>query len=474
MSRIRFPDHPILLVDDDEHVLAGLEIALRAIGITNTILCRDSREVERILAQQKIGIILLDLLMPSLSGEEVLGRIKQDYPDISVIMVTGVNEVDTAVRCIKQGAFDYLLKPVARDHLETSLRRALEVDRLRRENARLARHLLKGHPTCPEAFNNIITASPAMRSIFQYCAAIAEGSEPVLITGETGVGKELFADAVHTASKRKGAIVGVNAAGLDENVFADALFGHKKGAFTGADQARGGLIEKAVGGTLFLDEIGDLSEVSQVKLLRLLQEREYFPVGSDVSKPADARIVLATNKNLDELLQAGRFRKDLYYRLRTHHVHIPPLRDRKEDIPLLLDYFLGEAAGKFGKKKPACPPMLPKLLMTYHFPGNVRELRAMAYDAMARHTSRALSLDAFKASLSPDVIPATDFAESPSSNTDNSWGTQSPRIPSLKEATGTLVHEAMKRANNNQRLAATMLGISRQALNKRLKRSTRS
>ena len=268
--------------------------------------------------------------------------------------------------------------------------------------------------------------------------------------------------------------VGVNVAGLDENVFADTLFGHKKGAFTGADQARRGLVEKAEGGTLFLDEVGDLSEVSQIKLLRLLQEREYFPVGSDVSKPADARIVLATNKDLDRLLQAGRFRKDIYYRLRTHHVHIPPLHERKEDIPLLLNYFLEKSAEKFGKKKPACPLALFKPLMAYRFPGNVRELRAMAYDAMARHMTGMLFQDAFKACLPPDIIQTTDFAVNVPSEVDNSWASQLPRIPTLKEATQTLIDEAMKRANNNQRLAAPMLGVSRQALNKRLKRFTRS
>ena len=204
----------------------------------------------------------------------------------------------------------------------------------------LKTRVLQGKVDQPEAFSEIITVSSRMDSIFQYIEAVAASPRPVLITGETGVGKELIARVVHKLSNRPGAFTPVNVAGLDDNVFTDTLFGHRKGAFTDAREARGGLLEQASGGTLFLDEIGDLSPASQVKLLRLLQEGEYLPLGSDVAKRSDARIVVATNQDLENLLSAKKFRKDLYYRLCDHHIRIPPLRDRLEDLPVLVEHFL--------------------------------------------------------------------------------------------------------------------------------------
>ena len=206
----------------------------------------------------------------------------------------------------------------------------------------------------------------------------------------------MIAKAVHLLSNRKGEFVPVNVAGLDENVFTDTLFGHKKGAFTGADRARIGLVEQASGGTLFLDEIGDLSADLQVKLLRLLQEGEYFPLGSDVTKRSDARVVVATNQELQTLQESGKFRKDLYYRLCAHHVHIPPLRERREDLPLLAEHFLEKSSEALGKKKPTPPKELFILLSSYHFPGNIRELKSMIWDAVSYHKIGKLSLDAFK------------------------------------------------------------------------------
>ena len=235
-----------------------------------------------------------------------------------------------------------------------------------------------------------------MRAIFQYIEAIAGTKEPVLVTGETGVGKELIAKAIHELSARRGPFVATNVSGLDDHMFSDTLFGHKRGAYTGAEQARDGLILQSSEGTLFLDEIGDMSEASQVKLLRLLQEKEFYPLGFDIPKKANTRIVVATNRDLQRLIAEGRFRNDLYFRLRTTPDYGPPLRDRREDIPLLLDYFLEGASKQLRKKQPAYPRELVTLLANYSFPGNVRELHSMVFDAVTRHQPGILSLESFR------------------------------------------------------------------------------
>lgn len=317
-------------------------------------------------------------------------------------------------------------------------------------------------------FADIITNNEEMLSIFQYIKSSAQTSQSVLITGETGVGKELVAKAIHKQSGRTGNFVAVNVAGLDDNVFSDTLFGHEKGAFTGADRKRGGQVEQAAGGTLFLDEIGDLSSTSQVKLLRLLQEGEYLPLGRDEPKLTDCRIVAATNEDLWELQKTGKFRKDLNFRLRTHHVHIPPLRERKDDIPLLTERFLAQAANDLNKKKPTPPKELISLLQTYSFPGNVRELQGMIYDAVSMHTSKVLSLEVFKSHISKRQQQIKKVVASVDAEGDFIVKF-SNELPTIKEATKLLVVEAMNRANGNQSIAAQMLGISRQALSKRLK-----
>ncbi|MDH3567306.1 MAG: sigma 54-interacting transcriptional regulator, partial [Desulfobacteraceae bacterium] len=245
----------------------------------------------------------------------------------------------------------------------------------------------------PQAFSEIITHNQRMLLVFKYVESIAPSSQPILITGETGVGKELIARSIHTLSKLKGRFVAVNVAGLDDNVFSDTLFGHIKGAFTGAEQDRRGLIERAVGGTLFLDEIGDLNPVSQIKLLRLLQEGEYLPLGQDEAEQTNVRIVASTNENLWSLQRKDKFRKDLNFRLRTHHIHMPHLRERMDDIPLLVRHFLEKSADALKKKVPTPPKELYELLATYSFPGNVRELESMIHDAVSIHSAKILSLD---------------------------------------------------------------------------------
>ena len=465
MNQAKYPPLPVLLVDDEEQFLLSASFTLASAGINNLVECRDGRKVMGLLSGRRFEVVVLDILMPHISGSELLPEIVREHPDTPVIMVTAVDELETAVECMKSGAFDYLVKPVDEDRLVTSVRRAIDFREMRDENALLKQYLLSDKLEHPEAFSDIVTRNNRMRSIFQYVEAIAGTSLPVLITGETGVGKELIAKAIHRLSGRKGQFVPVNVAGVDDNLFSDTLFGHKRGAFTGADRDRKGLIERASGGTLFLDEIGDLSLESQVKLLRLLQEGKYYPLGSDVPKMTDARIVVATNKDIEKMQQEGQFRKDLYYRLRAHHIHIPPLRERPEDIPLLVEHFLQKAAKTLGKRKPTPPRELCTLLSTYHFPGNIRELEGMIFDAVSRHKSGVLSLESFKEKILPGtsarkVVQGEKiiFAE---------------ELPTLKEAEQMLISEALRRSGGNQTIAARMLGLSRRALNNRLRRAGR-
>jgi DNA-binding NtrC family response regulator len=465
----RIPPHPILIVDDEVHAVKGFELTLRSGGVNNIIPCSNSLRVYAVLEQEPIEIILLDLVMPDLSGEEILATVNERFPEIPVIMVTGINEVDTAVRCMQKGAFDYVLKPVNKERLLPVVRRAMEVRQLRRENARLTQSFFSESLEYPEKFSRILTLSQKMQAVFHYCEAVAGGGYPILITGETGVGKELIAEAIHGVSGRPGELVAVNVAGLDDNVFSDTLFGHVKGAFTDAVSVRAGQIERAAGGTLFLDEIGDLSLPSQVKLLGLLDKHEYLPLGSDVAKPARVRFLFATHKDLPEMVATGRFREDLLYRLRTHHIHIPPLRERLDDFPILVDFFIDSAAKEFHKNRPAYPPELLMFLQGYSFPGNVRELRSLIHDAVGRNMSKILSLEFFKTALK-GRFQGTPSPTPPLSSSIKPWLARLKKFPTIKETTTALVQEAMVQAKNNQRAAALMLGITPQALNQRLKK----
>lgn len=460
------PPRPILIVDDEDSILLAIDTTLQMAGYNNTITCQDSRQVMEILADEPIEAMLLDLNMPNVDGHRLLDDVQREYPAIPVIIVTGNIDVESTVRCIKAGAFDYIVKPVEGDRLITAVNRALSFQELRRENQSLRRHMLRNNLDHPEVFDKIITSNQKMLTIFQYVESIATTSQPVLVSGETGVGKDLIARTIHQLSGLKGTFVAVNAAGLDDTVFSDTLFGHVKGAFTGADTPRGGLIEQADGGTLFLDEIGDLTMASQVKLLRLLQEGEYFALGSDTPRSSNARIIAATNQNLSELLNEGRFRKDLNYRLQTHRILIPPLRERLDDIPQLLDHFLEQAASQLNKPCPAAPRKLVAMLSSYSYPGNVRELESIIFDAVSRYRSGELSLKSFQSHINrePDANEAM-AASAPTDHTITFPGT----LPTIKQANQMLVEEAMRRCDNNQSRAARLLGISQQALSKRLK-----
>ena len=529
MKQSTFPSLPVLLVDDEEQFLLSASVALSADGINNIVQCQDSRDIMPLLSKQDFSVIILDMKMPHVPGWELLPEIVQDFPGIPVIIVTAMDDVETAVDCMKKGASDYIVKAVDTDRLVNTVRLAIEMREVLNENALLKQYLLSDKLEHPEAFSAIVTRSDAMRSIFQYVEVIARTSMPVLITGETGVGKELIARAIHhlfsslircygseggergetcfparregepflrtsengmPLSGRRSEFVPVNIAGVDDTLFSDTLFGHKRGAFTSAEKERKGLIEQASGGTLFLDEIADLGFESQVKLLRLLQEGKYYPIGSDVPKLSDARIIVATNRDIASMQERGEFRKDLFYRLRTHHVHIPPLRERREDIPLLIEHFLQKAAEALGKKKPTPPKELSTLLGTYHFPGNIRELESMIFDAVSRHKSGVLSMESLKEKMTPEqstyqTMPGTKsdkarrlrltergeaVLQTEETQTEDKQILFLEQLPTLKEAEEILISEALKRADGNQTIAAQLLGLSRRALNNRLMR----
>lgn len=463
-----YPSYKILLVDDEAPWLRSLGIILeRSAGINNCIKCLDSRQVMEILAAGDVGIVLLDLTMPHLSGKELLPMIAEEYPDIPVIILSGMNQLETAIHCMKLGAFDYFVKTDEEERLVNGVLRSIKMLELQRENLEMSTQFLSDTLQSPEAFRAIVTQDPALLAIFKYLELVTKSSQPILITGESGVGKELFARAIHLCSTCSGPLVSVNVAGLDDTIFADTLFGHVKGAFTGANEARKGLVENASGGTLFLDEIGDLSQVSQLKLLRLLQEGEYSPLGSDRPKRLDARIVVATNQDLLARQAAGSFRKDLYYRLNIHHVCIPPLRERLDDLPLLIDHFLDEVARLLQIRKPVVSREVFLRLANYSFPGNVRELKSMLYDAASTSKSKLLSVAAFERVLGQagtDLLRRRDETGSA-----HNCFEQCKQLPTIQVAIEDLVSEALVRAENNQTLAARLLGISQPALSKRLK-----
>ncbi|MDH3976012.1 MAG: sigma-54 dependent transcriptional regulator [Deltaproteobacteria bacterium] len=475
--RDKNPDLPILLVDDEEQACNYYTTALETSLLNNVIHCTDSRQVMPLLEKSQVKVVVLDIIMPHISGLELLAQIVHSCPHVPVIMLTAVNEIETAVRCMQSGAFDYMLKPVEKSRFVSGIKRAIEVRELKEENLALKESFFSDKLEHEEAFSEIITNNSKMFSIFKYIESVANSPRPILISGETGVGKELFARVIHKISKRQGQLISVNVAGLDDNVFSDTLFGHKKGAFTGADSSRSGLIVQAGDGTLFLDEIGDLDEASQVKLLRLLQEGEYYPLGSDIKKMTDARIVAVTNHNLEASMKEGKFRRDLFYRLSSHHIVIPPLRKRLDDLPVLVEHFIAEAAKSLKKEAPALTENLIRLLSAYHFPGNVRELQGMVYDAVSLYEGGKLSLESFKDAVSnseglSDGKPAIKSGPgriSPHSDNLNLPETFGERFPPLREVEELLIRAAMKRAGGKQFIAANLLGISRPTLNKRLK-----
>ncbi|MGB3211799.1 MAG: sigma-54 dependent transcriptional regulator [Desulforhopalus sp.] len=459
---------PILLVDDEPAELEAYSLLLTSMGMKNVRTLSDSRSVLATIESMQSPVVFLDLNMPHMSGQDVLRELKIKKPQIPVIIVTADSEIETAVECLKLGAQDYLVKPIDLKMFSSALRNALEIGLLRNEVMSLKGISFSSRKYLNKAFDQIVTKSPLMFGLFQYIESIATSGLPTLILGETGSGKELIAKAIHEVSGLPGDFIAVDISGLDDALFSDTLFGHAKGAFTGADTMRAGMLEKTGEGTIFLDEIGDLSEVSQVKLLRLLQEKVYYPLGSDQPKQCRARIITAANKDLSKLAgQEGEFRMDLYYRLSTHLLKVPPLRDRREDIPLLVDHLITNGAVAMNKPIPTISHQAMNLLMQHPFWGNIRELKAYISDAVARCTN---------GHIQEDLIAERLSGAASANNSEGIYTNKNPlealfgHFPTLEELVEYAIDSALNFSDNNQSQASRLLGISRQALNKRLRK----
>lgn len=458
----------ILLVDDEHDELEAYSLLLSSMGMANIKTLSDSRKVLSTLEEMQSPVVFLDLNMPNKTGQEVLKELKMTRPQVPVIIITADSEIETAVECLKLGAHDYLVKPINLEMFSSALRNALEINFLREEVLSLKGISFNEKSVKNQAFDPIISRSPIMLGLFQYIESIATSGLPVLILGETGSGKELIAKAIHDISGLRGEFVALDISGLDDTLLSDTLFGHTKGAYTGADLARSGMIEKAANGTIFLDEIGDLSEASQVKLLRLLQEKIYYPLGSDQPKECHARIITATNKDLSKLAgRDGEFRMDLYYRLSTHLAKLPPLRDRREDIPLLVEHLIASTATAMNKEIPIIGDKALNLLMNHPFWGNVRELKAYIADAVARCSHGRIDENHLSERLAGSVAVKTQKAGS-TNPLEDIFG----HFPTLEELAEYAIDTALHVTDNNQSQASQLLGVSRQALNKRLKKRT--
>jgi len=454
MSR---PLRPILLVDDDRELLEAFRRGLLCGGWDNVTLLSEPAEVPGWLEHNDPSLVTLDLHMPGADGTALLEHIAQAYPHIPVLVLTAADDLTTAVACMQRGARDYLVKPIAMERLLQAVATQMRQEAAADEILALRQRFLDGNLEHPEAFAEILTQSERVRRLFAYSEAVCRSGMPVLITGETGTGKELMAQALHKARHPKAPFVAVNVAGLDDAMFSDTLFGHVKGAFSGAVGTRNGLVEKADGGTLFLDEIGDLAPESQVKLLRLLQEGEYYPLGSDTPRSVHLWVVTATHRPIESL---PGFRRDLYYRLQSHRVDLPPLRERPGDVELLIRHTCLEASKALGRKLAEdFADQMSLGLKNYPFPGNVRELVGMVYDAAGQSRDGKFCPE-FIERWQPQAAVSGDGAE------DMNFGA---KLPTLREATRVLVKEALVRTGDNRTAAAALLGISRQTLLNHLK-----
>jgi DNA-binding NtrC family response regulator len=461
------PERPILLVDDEPDIRLNLSAILRLNGYTNVVPCATTQAMFGALANEGAELVLLDLSMPPPSGREALPMLRERFPAVPVVIITGHNDLETAVSCMKQGAYDFLVKAIDETKLITTVRHALEKHELHREHDALRTRLMDRTLRHPEAFTEIVHADERMRSVLLYLDSVAESSQTILITGETGTGKDLLAAATHKASERTGQFVVVNVSGVDETMLADTLFGHVEGAYTGATGRREGLVAQAQGGTLFLDEIGDLPSSSQIKLLRLLENREYYPLGADTPRRSDARVIVATNRVLQEEMEAGLFRRDLYYRLLTHRVNIPPLRERPLDIPPLARHFLEAAAREYRKPVRELSDEALGRLKRAEFPGNARELRAVVFDAVSQSDGECLE----SADLSGELQPTdTQWDTRAETAGERAWVEVRGAFPTLREARDQLIDLALERSGGRQAMAARLLGISAAALSKELKK----
>lgn len=393
MESIPKNNTPVLVVDDDEGLLLSIKATLISAGLPEPALVSDSRRVLEMLKIRQYPLVMLDLMMPHMSGMEVLKQIKSSHPSTDCVVVSAIDEVPAAVQAMSLGASDYLVKPLNRDKLIALIENTLESHAVRSDLARLGRKKVFSNLKHPEAFADLIAEDEAMALVFHQVEAVAGTDYSVVINGESGTGKEMVARTIHNISSRKDApFYAVNMAAFSKTIFEDEFFGHAKGAYTDAASDRRGFFEAAQGGTLFLDEITELDPTLQAKLLRVIEEREFYRLGSTEVRNVDVRLIAATNRNVHEEILHGRFRADLYYRINMYNITIPPLRQRPKDILPLAQHFLRIHSRANKKQISAISTELSEKLMAYTFPGNVRELENMVAAAVLLEKSKSLSL----------------------------------------------------------------------------------
>lgn len=442
-----YPENPIIIVDDEAQILMSYDTALRMAGFDNIVSCNDGRELISILGRQGGGVVMLDLMMPYTTGEKLLPIVNRKFPQIPVVVITGKDDTQTAVRCMKDGAFDFLTKPVDRERLVTTVRQALSFGELYRENKALGSRLLTGDIQYPEIFSNIFTNNAAMHGIFQYVEAIGTSEKPVLVTGEPGVGKELLAETIHRASARHGEFISFEANNINGDRFEEIFF-----------KGESALLKKASSGTIFIDEIGELAMDAQDHLYSFLQDGNYTDQDNN-NVHCDVRILVGSSRDLLKLRENGALRNDLYFQLGTHHIQVPPLRERLDDLKLLFEHFLEQICREMGKEKPKPSLELMSLLHAYPFPENIRELKAMIHEAIHFHNSGELTEDIFRKRMGANQAQPTKPENSEKLNV--SFG---PKLPEMNEMKQILIDEALRRTGGNKSRAANMLGISRQAI----------
>jgi two-component system response regulator HydG len=439
----------VLIVDDEPSNLASLEKIFQREAM-RVFTADGARVAVELLRKHRIQVVLTDLMMPGTSGLELLRAVKEVSPDTEVVLMTAYATVETAVQAMREGAYDFIEKPLKRIQVVKSVRKAAERHSLLVEN-RTLRHEIK-----LLSRREIIGQSPALRRVLAVATQAAPSNATVLLLGETGTGKELLARYIHEHSARaKGPFVAVNCAALPESVLEAELFGHEKGAFTGAVGRREGRFAKAAGGTLFLDEIGEISQAVQVKLLRVLQEGTFEPVGSDVTVRTDVRVVAATHVDLSLAITEKRFREDLFYRLNVIAITAPPLRARREDIPLLCDHFLGTYCARNGRARLGLSREVEQRLFDYHWPGNVRELENCIERAVVLSSGDTITEAALPDKVTSVIGPVPEVLNFP-------IGTP------LEEVELRLIRETLRYAKGDKSLAAQLLGISTRTIYRKL------
>jgi DNA-binding NtrC family response regulator len=445
----------ILVVDDEEDHAQVMCEALTRLGHECDVTYSLAEAASR-LERRPYDVVVTDLVMDGRrDGLELLKKIKQIEPAPPVILVTAHGDIRTAVQAMDQGAYSFIEKPLDLEHFRAQVNRAVERSSLQKQTEALREQLVE-----VSGFEGVIGTSPSMRKVIQTARQVAPSDIPVLIQGESGTGKELIARAIHNNSRRrKQRLVAMNCAGFSPTILEDELFGHVRGAFTDARTDRPGRFEHANGGTLFLDEIGDMPQEMQAKLLRVLENGEVVRLGSNEPIRVDVRLVSATNKDLDQMVAERQFREDLYFRIKGATINIPPLRERREDIPLLIHYFLQQAAEKYGKPIEALEPEVQQVLMSYGWPGNVRQLRNVLENMVVMSTGPRLGLD----TVPNEVRPVGTGAQSSVGGMKNLVGI------SIEQAEKELIRNTLDMVEGNREQAARILGIGERTLYRKIK-----